>query len=104
MGEEITIVVMERLMAVAREGFTILFNFSFFRHMCSMNQKPKTKTNTTLLSFNEEGIVFQMCTCSFIHSFIRHVQRTTYNEDPTPIHIKKVRLMNRGRKESKVKS
>merc|ERR1712238_472990 len=47
----------------------------------------------------EEGILFQMCTCSFIHSFIRHVPRNTYNnEDPTPIHIKKVILMNIGRK------
>merc|ERR1712238_101227 len=57
--EEITIVVMERLMAVVArwEGYTILFNFSFF----------PTRMESCF-----------MCTCSFIHSFVTcNVQRTT---------------------------
>merc|ERR1712238_321300 len=73
--ERITIMVTERRTAVARwEGFTTLFNFFL-----------------SLYSFQRGRnlLVACMCTCSSIHSFIRHVQRTTYNEDPTPIHIKK---------------
>jgi len=76
--ERITIMVTDRLMAVARwEGITTLFNFFLSFVTCSMNQKPKTK-RTRLFFSNEEGILFQMCTCSFIHSFITcNAPRTT---------------------------
>merc|ERR1712238_114127 len=72
--ERITIMVTERRTAVAREGFFTLFNFFL-----------------SLYSFQRGRnlLVACMCTCSFIHPFIRHAPRTTYNEDPTPIHIKK---------------
>merc|ERR1712238_580483 len=82
--ERITIMVTERRTAVAREGFITLFNFFL-----------------SLYSFQRGRnlLVACMCTCSFIHSFIRHVPRTTYN---TKIYSnsyqKKVILMNRGRK------
>merc|ERR1712238_599716 len=82
--ERITIMVTDRLMAVAREGFFTLFNF--FLSLYSLQR-------------GRNLLVACMCTCSFIHSFIRHVPRTTYN---TKIYSnsyqKKVILMNRGRK------
>merc|ERR1719491_2615599 len=67
--ERILIMVTDRLTAVvAWEGFFTLFKFlSLFRHVFNESSKAK---------------------------FIRHVPRTTYKEDPTPIHIKKVILMN----------
>merc|ERR1712238_74348 len=62
--ERILIMVTDRLTAVvAWEGIITLFKFlSLFRHVFNESSKAK---------------------------FIRHVPRTTYKEDPTPIHIKK---------------
>merc|ERR1712238_430804 len=78
--DRITIMVTDRLMAVALwEGYTTLFNFILSSRVFNESKKPKTKRTL---------IFFQICTCSFIHSFIRHLPRTSYNEDPTPIHIK----------------